>query len=151
MHDPNQKPVLVSACLCGRPCRYDGRDAAAGDKLKQRLAELGAVAVPFCPEVEGGLSTPRPPAWIETHSAAAVLAGEDRIVTEGGVDVTHAFRRGAEATLELCQSLGIEHALLKERSPSCGVAQTHVDGSPGPGSGVTAALLAQNGIETEGI
>jgi uncharacterized protein YbbK (DUF523 family) len=85
MQDSNATPVLVSACLCGRECRYDGGHADAGSKLARRLAELGARAVPFCPEVEGGLSTPRTPAWIEAHSAEAVLEGTDRVVTGAGM------------------------------------------------------------------
>ena len=151
MQDPNATPVLVSACLCGRECRYDGGHADAGSKLARRLAELGARAVPFCPEVEGGLSTPRTPAWIEAHSAEAVLEGTDRVVTGAGDDVSSAFLAGAQACLKLCQSKGIDRAILKEFSPSCGVATTHVSGIPVNGPGVTAALLAQNGIETEGI
>ena len=144
-------PILVSACLCGRACRYDGRDAAEPAKLEARLQELGGRAVPFCPEEEGGLSTPRPPAWIETTGAEAVLAGSDKLVTEAGDDVTHAFVSGARAALAACEDAGIKRAILKERSPSCGVKRTHIRGALTPGPGVTAALLAQNGIETEGI
>jgi uncharacterized protein YbbK (DUF523 family) len=151
MQDANTSPVLVSACLCGRECRYDGGHASGGTKLAKRLAELGARAVPFCPEVEGGLPTPRTPAWIESQGASAVLRGEDRVVTGAGDDVSEAFLAGARATLKLCQDQGIHHAILKEFSPSCGVATTHVNGAPINGPGVTAALLAQNGIETEGI
>ena len=151
MTDSKSIPILVSACLCGRACRYDGRDAAAGPELAQRMAELGGHAVPFCPEEEGGLGTPRAPAWIESKGATAVLKGEDRLVTGAGRDVTEEFVAGAKAALAACQSAGIRHAILKERSPSCGVARTHVGGSLTSGPGVTAALLAQNGIETEGI
>ncbi|MDE0897165.1 MAG: DUF523 domain-containing protein, partial [Planctomycetota bacterium] len=91
------------------------------------------------------------PAWIEAHSADAVLTGDDRVVTGNGDDVSGAFLAGAKACLELCQTEGIGRAILKEFSPSCGVATTHVNGIPVNGPGVTAALLAQNGIETEGI
>lgn len=151
MHDPKPAPILVSACLCGRACRYNGRDAAAKEQLAARLAELGGFAVPFCPEEEGGLSTPRPAAWIEADSSAAVLDGVDRVVTEGGEDVTSAFQTGAKAALAVCQAQGIRHAILKERSPSCGVATTHVNGQLTSGRGITAELLAQNGMETEGM
>lgn len=143
-------PVLVSACLLGRSCRYDGRhnhDLA----LEEELAARGEVAVPFCPEEHGQLGTPRPPAWIEARSADAVLAGKDRVVTESGRDVTGEFRAGAEGALSLCQQAGIRRAYLKERSPSCGVASTHVGNTVTPGPGVTAALLASQGVETIGI
>ncbi len=143
------KPVLVSACLLGETCRYDGRDNLDSDLLVQ-LKERAEEAVPFCPEEAGGLPTPRPPAWIEGKSAEAVLEGEDRIVTGEGADVTAAFRRGAELALELCRERGIEKAYLKERSPSCGVRCTHVDAVPVEGMGLTSALLGSKGVEVEG-
>ncbi len=144
------RPVLVSACLLGRECRYDGRhnrDSA----LERELDEQGLRAVPFCPEEHGGLGTPRPAAWIEARSAEHVLAGEARVVTDDGRDVTAEFVRGAEGALETCKTHAIRLALLKERSPSCGVAQTHVAGVAVDGPGVTAALLARHGIEVRGV
>ena len=84
------EPVLVSACLLGRVCRHDGshnRDA----ELERELAAQGRRAVPFCPEEEGGLGTPRPPAWIERGDAGAVVEGRERVVTDAGVDVTAGF------------------------------------------------------------
>lgn len=144
------RPVLVSACLLGRACRYDGRHNLDG-ALERELAERGEVAVPYCPEEEGGLGTPRPPAWIEARGAAKVLDGTDRIVTEEGDDVTEAFQRGARGALERCRAHGVRRAYLKERSPSCGVACTHVENRVVEGPGVTAALLALEGIETVGV
>jgi uncharacterized protein YbbK (DUF523 family) len=141
--------VLVSACLLGRACRYDGRenrDAA----LERELAESGARAVPFCPEEHGGLGTPRPAAWIE-GDAAAVLEGRGRVVTGSGRDVTEAFLAGARGALETCRAHGIRRAFLKERSPSCGCRQTHAGGELVDGPGVTAALLARAGVEVRGI
>ena len=87
------------------------------------MRDRNETPVPFCPEEEGGLGTPRPPAWIESGSAAQVLDGESRVVTEAGADVTGGFVRGAEAALETCQEHGIRRAYLKARSPSCGVAR----------------------------
>lgn len=142
--------VLVSACLLGRRCRYDGRENADGP-LRRELEAAGCEPVPFCPEEEGGLGTPRPPAWIEREGAAAVLDGRSRVVTDEGVDVTAGFRRGAELALARCRELGIEAAYLKERSPSCGVCHTHVAGELVAGPGVTAELLAQNGVAVEGV
>jgi uncharacterized protein YbbK (DUF523 family) len=143
-------PVLVSACLLGRACRYDGRhnDDRA---LARDLAAQGLRAVPFCPEEHGGLATPRPPAWIEARDAAAVLEGRDRVVTDAGADATAAFLAGAQGALELCRSEGIARAYLKERSPSCGVAATHVEGRAVAGPGVTAELLRRNGVEVLGV
>lgn len=143
-------PVLVSACLLGRSCRYDGHHNRDG-VLEEELALRGERAVPFCPEEHGGLGTPRPPAWIEARSAEAVLDGRDRVVTDDGRDVTDGFRAGAEGALATCREHGIGRAYLKERSPSCGVAATHVGNELTPGPGVTAALLAREGVETIGV
>lgn len=134
----------------GRECRYDGCHNRDG-VLEAELAAAGEEALPFCPEERGGLPTPRPPAWIEARDAGAVLDGHDRVVTEGGGNVTAPFVRGAELALAKCAEFGIEKAYLKERSPSCGVATTHVNGVPVPGPGVTAALLARAGIEVVGV
>lgn len=114
------------------------------------LAGRGEEAVPFCPEEEGGLGTPRPPAWIQ-GSAGAVLDGDGRVVTEADADVTRGFLRGAELALRACREHGIRRAYLKERSPSCGVRQTHVEGRLVEGSGVTAELLRRAGIEAIGV
>jgi uncharacterized protein YbbK (DUF523 family) len=144
------EPALVSACLLGRECRYDGstnRDRA----LERELAERGLRAVPFCPEEHGGLGTPRPPAWIEKTSAADVLDGKDRVVTDAGEDVTAEFLAGARGALEVCQLLGIRTAFLKERSPSCGSCKTHIAHGLADGPGVTAELLARNGIEVRPV
>ena len=143
-------PVLVSACLLGRECRYDGsqnRDRA----LERELAEQGLRAVPFCPEEHGGLGTPRSPAAIEREGAEAVLDRRDRVVTDAGVDVTAQFVKGAQGALAACRAHGIRLAFLKERSPSCGVCSTHVGASVANGPGVTAALLARHGVEVHGV
>lgn len=143
-------PVLVSACLIGRECRYDAKhnlDRA----LERELAERGERAIAFCPEEHGGLGTPRPPAWIERESAEAVLDGRSRMVTNEGRDVTAGFLAGAEGALAACRAHGIAKAYLKERSPSCGACNTHVDGKLVAGPGLTTALLRRNGIEVEGV
>jgi uncharacterized protein YbbK (DUF523 family) len=143
-------PVLVSACLLGRECRYDGsanRDRA----LERDLEAQGMRAVPFCPEEHGGLGTPRPAAWIEKRGAADVLDGRDRVVTDAGADVTPQFLQGAQGALQTCRQHEIRLAFLKERSPSCGVCQTHVANGLAKGPGVTAELLARNGIEVRPV
>ena len=98
--------VLVSACLLGVPCRYDGQSKR--HPLAQELCRRHRV-IPVCGEIFGGLPTPRPPAEI---------CGQ-RVVTREGANVTAAYRRGAEAVLELARLTGAEAAVLKERSPSC--------------------------------
>ena len=143
-------PVLVSACLLGRSCRYDGRHNQDG-VLEQDLHERGERAIPFCPEEHGGLGTPRPPAWIESEGASAVLDGSDRVVTDSGADVTEAFLEGARGALEACRSSGAKRAYLKERSPSCGVKETHVGNELRSSPGVTAELLHRSGILVVGV
>lgn len=142
--------VLVSACLVGRPCRYNGRAKTDG-VLQRALASEHVEIVPFCPEEHGGLGTPRPPSWLESESASAVLDGRERVVTDAGVDVTPQFLTGAEGALSICTTHAIRRAFLKERSPSCGVCQTHADGKLVDGPGVTTALLQRNGIEVHGV
>ena len=128
--------ILVSACLLGQKTRYDGKDAE-----KVYLKDLNRYydLVPFCPEVEGGLPTPRLP---------AMLYGET-VKNEAGKDVTKLFYRGAEKALALCNLLGIQIAILKERSPSCGTHEVH-DGRRGgklkAGEGITARMLKMHGI-----
>ena len=150
-YDPRvPTPVLVSACLLGRTCRYDGRHNRDFE-LERRLAAEQLEPVPFCPEEHGGLGTPRSPAWIETGGAAAVLDGVARMVTDDGRDVTAEFLRGAAGALAACRERGITRAFLKERSPSCGVCATHVGGACVDGPGVTAEELRRAGIRVEGI
>ena len=128
--------IIVSACLCGHICRYDGA------RLQHpRLAALAAtgLAVPICPEVLGGLPTPRAP--------CELIRG--RACTADGRDLTDMFMAGAARVLEIAGAHAIRTAILKERSPSC--ATNHIyDGSFSgrliPGMGLTALLLQQNGL-----
>ena len=99
--------ILISACLLGIPCRYDGK--AKPQPWAEALAARHDL-VPVCPEQLGGLPTPRAPS--ERRG--------DRVVMNTGADVTEQYRRGAEAALRLCRLTGCEAAILKERSPSCG-------------------------------
>ena len=148
MSDPAPRErVLVSACLLGQHCRHDARTCSDGP-LARELAAQGLEPVPFCPEEHGGLGTPRPPASIEATTAADVLDGRARVVTDAGADVTPQFVKGAEGALATCKAHGIVRAFLKERSPSCGTCRTHVDGKLVEGPGVTAELLRRHGIAT---
>jgi uncharacterized protein YbbK (DUF523 family) len=147
-----QPPLtLVSACLLGIACRFDG-----GSCPVAWVAELAAQgrAVPICPEVSGGLPTPRLPAEIEGAHAGldghAVLDGRSRVVRSDGADLTPAFVAGAEAALDLARRLGIRQAILKANSPSCGAGQIHEGQFAGtlvPGDGVTSALLKRAGLD----
>lgn len=141
--------ILVSACLMGRRVRYDGGAKTSADARLAAWRGEGRL-VPFCPEVEGGLPTPRPAAEIEGGAGgAAVLAGAARVLAADGSDVTAEFLSGAQAALAVARSFGIRLAVLKEGSPSCG-ALTVYDGTfrgrRTPGQGVTTALLEANGI-----
>ncbi len=138
--------IMVSGCLLGLNCKYDG-----GNNLSQRLlAELATEGiVPVCPEQLGGLTTPRGPAEIQGGDGLAVLEGNARVLNKEGQDITEAFRRGAEETLKLAQLLEIERAVLKARSPSCGcgiIYDGSFSGKKRTGDGVTVALLKKNGI-----
>ncbi|MGE6102586.1 DUF523 domain-containing protein [Aeromonas veronii] len=130
--------VLVSACLLGQPVRYDGQSKGIVSDWLSALGAEGRVLA-FCPEVAGGLPTPRPPAERQ---------GE-RVVTASGLDVTAEFDRGAELALEICQTQGIRFALLKEGSPSCGSGRIYngrFEGVSVAGEGKTTTLLRRHGV-----
>lgn len=132
--------ILVSACLLGVACRYDGKSKPhPGALTLQGQHQL----IPVCGEIFGGLPTPRTP---------AERVGE-RVLTEDGRDVTGEYTRGAEEVLALAKRMDCRVALLKERSPSCGSGEIY-DGSFSrrliPGDGVTAELLQKNGIAVFG-
>ena len=137
----------MSACLAGRACRFDG-SANADDEVARLVAEGRAVLV--CPEVDGGLGTPRAAAEIEGGDGADILAGRARVVTAAGADVTDAYVAGARRALRAAEEAGATKAILKARSPSCGKGGIY-DGSFSrslrSGDGVTAALLGAHGIE----
>lgn len=132
--------ILVSACLLGCPCRYDGRGQAHPDVLA--LLDRHTL-IPICPEQLGGLPTPRPPA--ERRG--------DRVITQAGGDVTEPYRRGGAEAARLGALLGCEYAILKERSPSCGHGEIY-DGAFShtrvPGNGVAAQLVEDAGIPVLG-
>jgi len=135
--------VLISACLAGEATRWDGGHNRAS-ALLSALEAAGAVVVTVCPEMLGGLPAPRPPAEPPAGDGRAVLAGRQPILTVGeapGADVTAAFRAGAEATLAIARQHQVRYAWFQDRSPSCGVHQTHSGGTVVPGPGLTTALL----------
>ena len=151
--------VLVSACLLGRACRYDGDSRAISDSPE---ADLGAAArrrlglapgpplrlVPVCPEQLGGLGTPRPAAQLVGGDGAAVLAGDAAVRrVADGRDVTAAFVAGARRAAAAAPGAAL--ALLKARSPSCGASRTWIGGRLRAGDGVFAALLRARGIAVQ--
>ena len=142
------KTALISACLLGIACRYDG--ACSPDALdEETINSLDLHLVPVCPEQLGGMPTPRAPAETQGGDGRVVLAGKARVVNRDGQDVTHHFLRGARHTLRIAQLTGASMMLFQPRSPSCSVSRTYdgtFSGKLVEGMGVTAALLRQ---ETE--
>lgn len=118
--------IVVSACLLGVPCNHEGRGSRSSAVLRLGSGAGAARLVPICPEVAGGLPTPR---------AAAELQADGSVATGAGEDVTWAYRRGAAAAVALAQAVGASEAVLKARSPSCGCPD-----------GVTAAALREAGV-----
>ncbi len=135
------KRVLVSACLLGERVRYDGREKGSEHPVLQRWLTEGRV-VKVCPEVEGGLPVPRPPAEKQA---------DGRILMKTGADVTEAFTRGAAEALRLVNEHGLTVAVLKEGSPSCGsgfIYDGHFSRTQLPGQvGETTRLLRANGVK----
>ena len=132
--------ILVSACLLGVACRYDGKrkpnEAVIALKEKYNL-------IPVCPEIMGGLPTPRLPSEIRGET----------VIMENGEDVTDKYSKGAEETLRLARLFGCGKAVLKEKSPSCGSGRIY-DGTFSKtlteGNGVTVGMLLANGIRVAG-
>ena len=138
---------IVSACVIGQKCRYDG-GACTNEKLK-KLHEQGKLKA-LCPEVMAGLETPRTPMEIVGGDGSDVLAGEARVVSKDGRDVTEQFVKGAQLALAAAEQCGAQKAYLQSRSPSCGCAKVYdgsFSGSFKKGDGVTTALLKKNGIK----
>jgi uncharacterized protein YbbK (DUF523 family) len=139
--------VLVSACLLGANVRYHGGHARLLHPVLQQWMDEGRL-VPACPEVAGGLSTPRPPAevrWVSGDRSPSHAL----VTTNEGEDVSDAFARGAEEALELARRFQIRVAVLKDGSPSCGSTTIHdgtFTGTTVNGEGVTAALLRASGV-----
>ena len=139
------KKALVSACLMGVHCRYNGAHKKAD--LSHILAE-GYDPIPVCPEQIGGMQTPRPPVELTGGVGDDVLDGKARVVeVESREDKTENLLRGAEEVLDLAHFYGAKIAFLKGRSPSCGCGDVWRDGEVVEGDGVTVALLKRHGIE----
>lgn len=139
--------ILISACLAGLEVRYDGTHCK-NEALLDLIKTNNVMTV--CPEVLGGLLTPREPAEIVGGDGQAVLDGTAKVISKTGQDVTDNFIKGAYATLKRAQELNVSMIILKENSPSCGSSMIYdgtFSGSKVVGNGVTAALLKRNGIK----
>lgn len=143
----SERPVILSACVAGVACTHEA-EAKTRDWAVRLISEGRAVTV--CPEVAGGLPIPRPAAEIIGGDGSDVLDGRARVIDEHGTDVTEQYLAGARSALAAARRSGATRAILKARSPSCGRGEIF-DGTFGGGTragdGVTAALLAREGIE----
>ncbi len=139
--------ILVSACLIGINCNYEG-----SNRQNQKVLDYikGKNFIPVCPEIYGGFPTPRPGAEIVGGQGEKVLTGEAKVVELDDNDVSDKFIAGAQAVLEMAQLAGAKAAILKAKSPSCGCGQTY-DGTFSKtlvaGNGVLAVLLLENGVK----
>ncbi|MCL2439118.1 MAG: DUF523 domain-containing protein [Alphaproteobacteria bacterium] len=129
---------LVSACLCGLNCRFNGTG-----KLDPEILEMVASgkAIPVCPEQLGGLPTPRECCELKNGRAKSAA----------GNDYTEGFERGAEEVLRLAREIGADEFIGKSKSPSCGTGQVYdgtFSGTLTDGDGITVKLLRENGIRT---
>lgn len=132
-----REKILVSACLLGIECRYDGKS-----KLNKKILKLAKekILIPVCPEIFGGLPTPREPAEIKGN----------KVVTKSGKDVTNYFKKGAKEVLKIAKILGVKKAILKQKSPSCGSGKIYDGTFSGrliEGDGITAPFLKKQNIK----
>lgn len=137
-----KESLLISGCLLGLCCRYDGKSKPWDKDALERLNQKYWL-IPICPEQLGGLTTPREP---------AERCG-DRFVTQTGKDVTEQYQRGAREVLRLAQFFDCKKAVLKEKSPACGAGQIYDGGFTKnlvSGNGAAADLLLSNGIAVYG-
>ncbi len=131
--------ILVSACLLGADCKYNGKNNRNENVL--RLMEKHTL-IPVCPEQLGGLATPREPSE----------KSGGRVISKSGADVTENYKKGADEVLKIARLYGCKRAVLKAKSPSCGSGKVYdgtFSGTLIDGDGVTAQLLKQNGIEVQ--
>ena len=138
-----KKKILISACLLGKNCRYNG-----GHSQLTELEEIDVEWIPVCPEELGGLGTPRPSAEMQ-ENAETILNGKGKIITNKGKNVTSEFIQGAEKSLQLGLGAEVKIAVLKSKSPSCGIGKIY-DGSFTKslkiGNGIFAHLCHENDI-----
>ena len=142
----HKQPILVSACLLGLATRYDGK-AKRSQAVMEYLQRENLLPIPVCPEQLAGMSTPREKTFFNSGSGFDVLAGKGHAVSASGESMNDIFCRGARMVLQIGHLSHCRRALLKERSPSCGVHLIYRGEARGPGTGVTTALLIEEGFE----
>lgn len=140
----NRFPIMISACLVGIHCRYDGAHSCCRD-LVDFLTSISFI--PFCPEQLGGLPTPRSPANIKGGDGYDILSGKAKVLNAAGEDVTDPFRKGAQEAYALARLTGSALVIMKSRSPSCGLKTPHCEKAAGIGIGVTAAFFESHGLK----
>ena len=129
--------VIVSACLLGENCKYNGKNNK-NDKVLEFIKDKQVI--PICPEVFGGLSTPRVPSEIKANT----------VVNKDDIDVTKYFIDGPNKTLSIAKKYNVKKAILKQKSPSCGYGKIYdgnFNGKIIDGYGITAKLLKENNID----
>jgi len=134
---------LVSACLIGVKCKYDGKSNF--NKKIFKMFKKGEL-FPICPEVFAGLPVPREPITL-TAPGSKILEGKGKVISKSGKDLTRNLKKSAEFILKICKSLRIKEAILKQRSPSCGCGETYINEKIREGDGILTALLKKNGIK----
>lgn len=142
---------LVSMCLCGVNCKYSGGNNY--DETVLKIVNKGD-AIPVCPEIMGGLGTPRIPHEIVGGDGFDVLEGRAKVISKDGDDNTVAFIAGAEKVLEIAKKLNVKEVIFKSKSPSCGNGKIYDGSFSGTlidGVGVTTALMIKNGIRVSSI
>lgn len=132
-----KEKILVSACLAGINCKYNGKNNE-NEKIIELIKEKDVILI--CPEQLGGLKTPRTPAEIKNN----------KVINKEGIDVTEEYQKGAQEVLKIAQKFNIKTAILKSKSPSCGKGKIY-DGTFSnkliEGNGITAELLKKHGIK----
>lgn len=140
--------AVISACLMGFSCRYNGKSKFC-KYLDIYLRKH--ILIPLCPEQLGGLSTPREKAEIETGDGFYVINNNAKVFSKNGRDVTKFFLKGAYEVLNFVKNYNIQLAYFQEKSPSCGVNKIYINGILSNGCGVTTALLIENNIKVLGV
>ena len=140
------KAILVSACLLGLPTRYDGK-AKPSQAVTDYLEREDLLPIPICPEQLAGMSTPREKTFFHSGGGHDVLAEQGEVISASGQSMNEVFCRGAKLVLKIAQLSDCHRALLKERSPSCGVHQIYLGEECVKGVGVTTALLTNAGVD----
>jgi len=141
-----RNPCLISACLLGINCRYDGTHRALDPELITKLTKTFYL-IPLCPEQWGGLPTPRPPAQFFGGTGRNLLQGKAKLVDEDGRETTSYVLKAAKEILKLTDLFDIKMAIFKDKSPACGVWQVYREGQIVSGEGVVTAALRTRGVK----